>query len=884
MANQKALLTTREDFESSELASVRERSYLYFDGVNLPNDIAIDGGTLPDVIEWKNAANKAVVDGIIGTGNATKLNGGALVWRGWQIPVIERFSYSSWFKPTAADISATWRILMTNRGLGLANYGFHVALYKGEINIRIYSDTNAGGADIYVPNVRLTPDTWYHIGLAHNSSAAGNNTFVVLNGQIVHSFRVPTVYTSVKEHAFTLGDMLTGTGGAAAYPSTITFGETSVAFNENSYTSYEIIDLYEDIALGNRIDYTTEPGSIRQAVNPQGGYAPQVTFTSKVVDMGTNFTDYGIIQAKGTIPEGTSILIETRGSADGVEFDNWVAVAEDGTIQSANERNIQFRITFFSDGTATAILDEIGIFEEKIPEPPPEEIPLPIRLVGNTEPLVLYQDLSSGLKSLGQLRNAYDIIIEEEVNGEDTLTFSLPLKDKKAAEIGSEPVELLAVIGDRYYIVKENIRKRDADGKIYTSFICEARWTELRDWYCDTIEMVEATAKEVLDYIVANIFREPDDPFFDWTIGNVEITRRRTIRSEWSDVLSLLHAVQAEWGGELLFDTKNKVIHLVNQVGRHSGVTFRYDKNIKTMERTIDTYDLITRIYPTGKGELDITTVNNGVKFIENTEWVDKLGLRRRFIPYRWKDDRYTVPQNLYDDAKKLLDEMSKPQIKYKASIMDLSFVRGHEHEAVELGDTVVVEDSELFDERVVNRVLRRKYDVRNPENTEVEISQVAKTLADISKRALDDAITELIDSDPLSNTDIQQMTVFNHLLNSRAEDGFASWVEAADGAQFKVANAGFSGNWSFMVTPDFNKSGSITQTVDGVSHRSTYTVSAAVATEGKITRGSSNDAFIGIKVLVYYEGEDEPEAHYLGIPDITAKEPEEGEEEIIEE
>jgi phage minor structural protein len=875
MATQKAIFTTQSDFQTLDINGLSVKPYQYFDGENLPNDIAYQSGGYTNSIQYVNGT-PTIVAGV--SKKAAKFAGNALVWRNWDYPAITKATISMWVKLSASDLSG-WKIFATNRGDGWADYGLHLASYNGQLNARIYAD--GGSLNVYSTDTgqigkTLAADTWYHICFLHDKNLGNNNVKVYVNGElwIQSHFTFPL---SAKERSFTVGDMLTS-AGAGQYPFNGTIDEVIFSINENAWDSTKALDYYNKTKNGEFLDYWTAAGSLRLSNENLSGQYPTtnaVSWYSPTIDLGGQgqFVDFGYIEAIGQLPSvATTLTFFTRSSSDGVTWEEWRQVDVDGKILSTNTRYLQVRVDFqTTDGLLTPQLDEIRIMEDVIPEPIPD---LPNTLVRSNDPLTLYLDLETGLSSLGVVKNAYDIVIEEQINGEDKLTFKLPKNDSKRKEIGDDdPVEMLAVIGERYYIVKEVIDRRDDDGKLYSEFICEARWTELRDWYCDTIEVVEVSAKTALNTIVASVFREAGDPEFDWTIGRVDIQKKRTLRSEWKDVLSLVREVQNTWGGEVLFDTKNKVIHLLEQIGKDSGVRFYYNKNLKNIERTIDTYDLVTRIYPEGKGGLDITTANNGVPYLENTKWVNGLKLRRKIIPYKWKDERYTVPQNLKEDAQTLLDEMSKPKVSYKISVHDLSTLSGHEHEAFELGDTVTAVDSELFGEEIVNRIVRRKQDVRKPENTEVELAQPIKTLADIQSRALDDSIQTLVASDPLSTTDVQQMTVFNNLLNSRADDGLNSWVHTTNGTQFELANAGFSGSWSFKVSPDYNVDAQLTQTVEGVSHRSTYTISAAVATEGQITRGSSQDAFVGIKVLVYYEGETQPQVHYLAVPDVTTNE-----------
>jgi len=866
MARRKAVFTNRSDFESNLSNIIPTNPYLYFDGENLPNDTAYEP-TRPSTgsgkyFDWIRG-NPTPVEGVYGIGN--EFNGEHLIWHNWKFPKLDKFTLSFWVRFTPSDLSG-WSILATNRGDGWESaglYGLHVASLDGQLNLRMYGD--GGSLGVYSDNT-FQANQWYHVAIIYD----GSWVTARVNGEQWIREYVAFKYSAF-ERSFLVGNMDEYGGN---YPlSGTTIDEVIFAINEDSWTFEQAEEYRRKIAFGEMIDTQSVDGSIVLAKGLNGLYPTNtlISWYSPTIDLGGQgqFVDFGYIEADSQLPSSTTKLTYfTRSSADGESWEEWRQVNVDGLIQSTNQRYLQVRVDFeTSDGYLTPQLDELRIMEGDIEIPVPD---LPNTKVKSDDPLYLYRDLEDGLDSLGVVNNAYDLIIEEEVNGEDKLTFKLPIQDKKRKELGDEPVELIANIAERYYVVKEVLDRRDESGNLYSDFICEARWTELRDWYVDGIEVVGVSARFALQAIIDNLFREEDDPEFDWTIGRVDIEKRRTLRSEWKDVLSLVRDVADIWGGEILFDTKNKVIHLLEKIGTDSGVRFIYEKNLKNIERVIDTYDLVTRIYPTGKGELDITTVNNGKPYLENRKWVDKLKLRRKIIPYKWKDERYTVPENLKEDGQRLLDEMSKPNVAYTTTVHDLSTLTGHEHESFDLGDTVTAIDNDLFGEEIVNRIMRRKQDVRKPENTVVELAQPQKTLADIQSRAIDDRIENLIESDPLSPTDVQQMTVFNNLLNSRADDGFNSWVHTPNGTQFELANVGFSGSWSFKVEPNYNVDAQMTQTVEGVSHRSTYTVSAAVATEGDITRGSSDDAFVGIKVLVYYEGETQPEVHYLAVPDIT--------------
>lgn len=865
MANQKALFTTRQDFERGTTDRfITKEPYIYFDGVEAHGTPAPDTGQVQE-IRWLNGGQPEAVPGPVG--QAAKFEGQTLHFRNWGFPTMDTGSLSIWAKFTAADLVG-WSILATNRGDGWLNKGFHLAVYNGQLNIRTYSSNMSTDNYTSSANFKFEPDKWYHIALIFDDDV-NSNIKGVINGEVLITSHLADNIT-FQYNSLQIGDM----DGGYPLQGTI-LDEFMYLQNENSWSVADAQRYYEQIANGEFIDTQARPGSMILGKGIDGSYPTDEpeSWVSPIIDLGGpgQFVDYGYLEVEAQLPSAaTSLSFFSRSSSNGTDWEDWTAPDTDGIFQSTNQRYWQIRIDLeTTDRLLTPQVDTVRVLEDIFRIPVPD---LPDQAIPADTPLRLYKDTEDGLKGLGEAENAYQVMIEEELKGQDNLSFSLPFTDEKRHVIGEEPVEIIANLNNRYYTIKETRDRKDGNGRAFSDFLAEARWTELREWFVNGIEEVNSSARTVLETVFNSIFLEDGDPECDWHVGHVEVDRRRTLRSNWADVLTLLRDIEEIWDGELVFDTKNKFVHFLERTGKDTGVEFTYEKNIKSIERTINTYDLFTRIYPLGREDLDITTVNNGVRYLENTEWVEKLGLKNKIIPHRWKDERYTVPDNLYEDAKIKLDNMSKPQIAYESTIQDLSDLTGHEHEQFDLGDTITVKDYELFEEdRIKNRVVRRNRDVRHPENTTVEISQIKPTLANVQSRQLDDQIRELVASNPLSASDIQQMTVFNNLINSRGDDEFSSWVHTPGGTEFQLANVGFSGAWSYKVEPDFDAEAQLTQTVEGISHRSTYTVSASVATEGELTRGGSEDAFVGIKVLVYYEGDPQPEVHYLQIPDVTS-------------
>jgi phage minor structural protein len=521
---------------------------------------------------------------------------------------------------------------------------------------------------------------------------------------------------------------------------------------------------------------------------------------------------------------------------------------------------MQIQIKYWTTiGTATPKIMEVQVLD----------YPAKKRLQLTTQPLIIFKDLATGLERVGELANAYDVFITEEVNGEETIEFKMATNDPMRNRLGSQPVEMIARIGDKQFHLKSALDQRTDTGKKYTQFEGESLWYELRSDKIPTFEQIEQKA----DVIMKAILDQTIEPT-GWTIYKVQTDgRKRTIRGDWKNVIELLQMVVDQFGGELQFDTIDRTISLVNKNGEDNGVRFYYNKNLKTIKRTIETYDMVTRLYLSGKNDMTVKSVHpDGLDYVEDLTWVNALNLRKKIRIDRWSDERYTIPQNLYDDGLALVKESAKPIISYEMTLQDLSTLSGHEHESIGLGDSIYIIDTELLNLTVNARIVKRKYNVREPWLTEVELDYPKKELADANQRAIDDQLEQLTETSPVDTTDVQQMTVFNHLLNSRAEDGITYWEQSGTGITPVIG--GFSGDASWQIDANYTETNILKQSVYGVSHRSAYTVSAYVASQGTITRGNSQDAFVGILVRIHYTTADANgktfEEHLLAIPDIT--------------
>lgn len=151
---------------------------------------------------------------------------------------------------------------------------------------------------------------------------------------------------------------------------------------------------------------------------------------------------------------------------------------------------------------------------------------------------------------------------------------------------------------------------------------------------------------------------------------------------------------------------------------------FTYSRNVTSVRRIVESTDPVTALYAYGKASedsngnvsrLDISSVNGGLRYVEDTSARDSWG--------RWNDSKtakvhhfgYYVDENCTDasflkaQAQRQLANLSQPEITYEADVIDAEdALRG-----VALGDHVDIVDT-AFDPpvRMRQRVTRIKRDL----------------------------------------------------------------------------------------------------------------------------------------------------------------------------
>lgn len=310
------------------------------------------------------------------------------------------------------------------------------------------------------------------------------------------------------------------------------------------------------------------------------------------------------------------------------------------------------------------------------------------------------------------------------------------------------------------YRIRTLTDEKGSDGRVITAVYAEAVFYDLAfsveksavNFNADTPDVPMAYALEGTD----------------WSVGNVTVRTLRTWECTEKNALSILRQVQTIHGGDLVFDCANRLVYLLTFGGTDSGVLFCYRKNMKSIQRVVDTRSLVTRLYAYGKDGMTFASINSGREYVESYEYTDEV--RTSTLDC----SNFTNPYQMLEYANMRLADYSTPRISYVLSAMDLSVLTGYEYETWDLGDTVTVDDRDL-NLSVKTRIVRRQYNLQEPWNTVLELSTTLRELGDSSAQ-WDKAADVLANTDVIDRQEVKDMVPFNHLRNSRADSGFSFW------------------------------------------------------------------------------------------------------------
>nr|DAL98672.1 MAG TPA: tail protein [Caudoviricetes sp.] len=731
----------------------------------------------------------------------------------------ERIIVGGWMCPTTYSVGNTFCPIFNTR-YGPGQPIFYLSLYSGKPRIMLYNSSGSLILDKTVtPTFSLQNGKWYFIAGVIEPNEK-KFTYVVGDRSAGVVWKSDMLTFTGTLNTECTADLVIGMH-ADTYYYAGGFDEWFLDC-DSQLTADDLVDYFNATILCNGADSSSDVDALSDASGvtlkaTDGVYPESGVLYTKAAECSLSGT--GKVSYTSEYIAGTTAIasVETSTSDDLSDWSDWVAVGTDGKLQSPNRNYIRFKVTLTtSDTSKTPKLIDIRLYD--IPKAPYEKI-------GYARPVVL--DDNGAWEAI--LENAYDIIVTGEINGEDTLTFSIPFRDGKRKYLENE--KKIQIVDD-VYKVRTITDVKDSTGNTVTQIYAEAEFYDLTFSVRKEEKKFDAeTADVAMAYALADT---------EWSVGTVNVTSKRTWTSTEKNALSILRSIANLHGGDLVFDCPNRLVHLLTVNGKDSGALFAYKKNMKSIERVVDTRSLVTRLYATGANGMTFADINGGKPYLEDFTYSKEVRITTLDC------SSFTNPYQMKEYTAMRLAEYCKPSVSYVLNAMDLSVLTGYEHEAWNLGDYVRVEDKDLG-LSVTTRIVRREYNLQEPWNTVLELSTTLKNLGS-SVSSIDTIADALEGTGMVSNNDIRELVPFNHLRNSRADDGLAYWVSSgfeADGEN------GASGTASFKAVGVEGMTLSLAQTVYP-SNRSSYTLSAQIASED--LEKLSDDAQVGIEVVIEYE------------------------------
>lgn len=373
------------------------------------------------------------------------------------------------------------------------------------------------------------------------------------------------------------------------------------------------------------------------------------------------------------------------------------------------------------------------------------------------------------------LKNCY---IDVRLNGESTLEFMLPANSEKLVEIAPEC--RIVAGGREFVLLKEDAIdfERTEDNKLWAKIMAVESWYLLDTKYPEPYITNDPTTPTPADLAVIIVGGGSDLSSgrytvgsaghalyavlngSGWSVGTVDVTGIHDLEMEKVSRLELVKAIQETWGGYLVWDSINKTVSLRSEATwqPYNGFQIRYAKNLKHITRT-QSNRLVTKLYCFGHDDLDIASVNGGVKYITNFSYTS-----REYVGIYKNQDIYDA-QELKEKATAELSLICRPRYLYSVNMVDLRTLPEYSHEDFSLGDMVDVIDPDVAPDSPKVRIIRHKYNVFKSWECELELGDPEERLVEQLKASFN--TTGFIDgkfngSGKSSGYSIEDLTITN--------------------------------------------------------------------------------------------------------------------------
>ena len=322
------------------------------------------------------------------------------------------------------------------------------------------------------------------------------------------------------------------------------------------------------------------------------------------------------------------------------------------------------------------------------------------------------------------LKDAKNIKVQEEINNTYTLSFEC----NYCAEISE--MKIVEVEGDFYRITSVS-----NENSMFFSVNCTHifHYDSTKIHIQNIPDMIAVSPREVLEQAFVIIPNET--PFSLFTDDELATKGMKWIdydefkidffSTDKTTPYDVLQTVISSCGkGELYIE--NYTFALVERIGYDTKNEIRLDYNAANINITRDATNIITRLYPYGDSDLDISTVEPNGRYYIDSPNINVYGLFEGYKDYTDTEPQALLAHALYEFDERNTSKLDVPNVNISGSIIELNKIANTDLRTVKIGDGINVIDNGV---KIFSRIIKVERYPYEPMLGSIQIGNVKKEL-----------------------------------------------------------------------------------------------------------------------------------------------------------
>lgn len=280
------------------------------------------------------------------------------------------------------------------------------------------------------------------------------------------------------------------------------------------------------------------------------------------------------------------------------------------------------------------------------------------------------------------------------------------------------------------------------DGLYDAAFDCEGELGYLHDSVQRHLEF-RGTPLELFAQLL-NYHNDQVEDYKRFEVGEFEVTTSTDnlyiyLSAEKTTFEEVEDKILKRVGGELQIRKEGGVRYLdvLERVGEEKQTPIKIAKNLKSMSRSVDPTEIITRLTPLGtrvesededatdasEARLTIEEVNGGLPYIDDPALIAEFGIQGGSMTW----DDITLPSRLLSTGNNWLDNQKTAHVQYEISALDL-FLIGLDIDDFDVGNSHQVTNPIMRIDEIL-RIIGKTIDINNPQDASLKIGDKFKNL-----------------------------------------------------------------------------------------------------------------------------------------------------------